>query len=240
MTPDEVLERLARDSDPQIVKSMARVGLGGLKSFGIPTPELKKIAAEVKTTSADRHTLAAELWATGNYDARAIAFMIDDPRQVTLEQMEQWVADFDNWGTVDGACCYLFCRTPHAYSKILEWTEREREFEKRAAFALIAYLALHDKKADVDTIAAFLPLIEKHAWDERNFVKKAVNWALRQIGKRDLELNRLAIETARRIHEQNSRSARWIATDALRELGSPQVRSRLLAKEDRRFAGARG
>ncbi|MBV9240950.1 MAG: DNA alkylation repair protein [Acidobacteria bacterium] len=153
--------------------------------------------------------------------------------------MENWLSDFDNWGTVDGTCCYLFCRTPFAYQKVFEWAEREPEFEKRAAFALIAYLALHDRKAENENLAAFFPLIERHAWDGRNFVKKAVNWALRQIGKRNSDLNRQAIETARRIHLQGTTSARWIASDAVRELQSPLVRSRLLRKEERPRTGVK-
>ena len=156
--------------------------------------------------------------------------MIDDPKQVTPEQMDAWAKDFDNWATVDGACSYLFCRTPFAYEKAIEWTTRKPEFEKRAAFSLMAYLAVHDKKADDVKIAAFLPLIEKHSDDGRNFVKKAVNWALRQIGKRNHELNELAIETAERIKRQDSPPARWIASDALRELKNAAVQERLKRK----------
>jgi len=156
--------------------------------------------------------------------------MIDDPKQVTQKQMDDWAADFDNWATVDGACGYLFCRTPFAYEKAVEWVLREREFEKRAGFSMMAYLAVHDKKAPNEKLTAFLPIIEKHADDDRNFVKKAVNWALRQIGKRNLELNKLAIEAAELIKEQNTRSARWIAADALRELTSETTKERLLQK----------
>jgi 3-methyladenine DNA glycosylase AlkD len=145
--------------------------------------------------------------------------------------MEAWAADFDNWATVDGTCSYLFCRTPFAYEKAFEWAEREPEFEKRAAFSLMAYLAVHDKKAPDDKIAAFLPIIEKNSYDGRNFVKKAVNWALRQIGKRSLGLNKLAIEAAERIKAQDTAPARWIASDALRELRSPAVRERLSRKK---------
>lgn len=235
---DQTLKAIVRQlnsmADPEIVKYNARVGLGKAKSLGIPTPQLKKLAAEIRNTTNDRHALAGQLWSTGVYDARAVAFMIDDPKQVTIEQMEIWAADFDNWGTVDGTCCYLFCRTPYAYQKAFEWAEREPAFEKRAGFSMMAYLALHDKKADDEMLAEFLPVIERHANDDRNFVKKAVNWALRQIGKRSLFLNQLAISAAQRIHAQNSRSARWIATDALRELESPAVKARLAAKEDRK------
>jgi 3-methyladenine DNA glycosylase AlkD len=219
---------------PEIVKYNARVGLAEAKSLGIPTPELKKLAAEIKRASHDRHSLAGSLWSTGGYDARALAFMIDDPKQVTVEQMESWIRDFDNWATVDGTCSYLFCRTPFAYQKAFEWSEREPEFEKRAGFSMMAYLALHDKKADDELLAEFLPVIERHAYDERNFVKKAVNWALRQIGKRSLLLNQLAIESARRVQRQDSTPARWIAADALRELESAAVKTRLSVKEERK------
>jgi len=229
-----ILERLSTMARPDIVEYNSRVGLGEAKSLGIPTPQLKKLSAEIRKTVHDRHALALDLWSTGGYDARAIAFMIDDPRRVTEDQMETWVRDFDNWGTVDGTCCYLFCRTPFAYQKAFEWAERQPEFEKRAAFSLMAYLAVHDKKAANETLAEFLPVIERHSDDDRNFVKKAVNWALRQIGKRNITLNQLAIETARRIQSQGSRSARWIAADALRELESPAVKTRLAAKEDRK------
>src|SRR5437773_10858340 len=156
--------------------------------------------------------------------------MIDDPKQVSHKQMDAWAADFDNWGTVDGTCCYLFCRTPFAYEKAMEWADEGAEFIKRAAFATMAYLAIHDKKAADQKLAAFLPVIEERSGDERNFVKKAVNWALRHIGTRNLYLNKVAIETAERISLQNTKSARWIAADALRELRSNKLLERLERK----------
>lgn len=231
MTVNEIMDELAALGRPDVVSSMAKFGISTAKSFGVKTPELKQFAREVKKRAADRHSLAQELWATSNYDARAVAFLIDDPKQVTRQQMDAWAADFDNWATVDGACSYLFCRTAFAYEKAFEWAERKPEFEKRAGFSMMAYLAVHDKKASDEQLAAFLPVIEKHADDDRNFVKKAVNWALRQIGKRNLDLNKLAIETATRIKSQDSRSARWIASDALRELASEQIQARLTQKK---------
>jgi 3-methyladenine DNA glycosylase AlkD len=144
--------------------------------------------------------------------------------------MDAWARDFDNWATVDGTCCYLFCRTPFAYEKAVEWADKKEEFVKRAGFSLMAYLAVHDKKAPDERLAALLPLIEKNADDDRNFVKKAVNWALRQIGKRNLNLNKLAVATAERIKLQNTKAARWIAADALRELLSEAVIDRLAKK----------
>jgi 3-methyladenine DNA glycosylase AlkD len=230
MTADEIIEELRALSDPAKVADLERYAIKTPKWFGIRTPELKAFAREVKKLVADRHSTALELWESGIYDVRAVAFMIDDPKQVTRKQMDAWARDFDNWATVDGTCSYLFCRTPYAYEKALEWAERKPEFEKRAAFSLMAYVAVHDKRAPDEKIAAFLPVIEKHSDDDRNFVKKAVNWALRQIGKRNLNLNALAVETGERIKLQDTRSARWIASDALRELKSPKVLERLRTK----------
>lgn len=230
MTVKQILNKLESLGSLETVSGMQRFGIVTSKSFGVPTPVLKQFAKELKKAAHDRHDLALELWNTGYYEARAVAFMIDDPKQVTPAQMESWSGDFDNWATGDGACSYLFCRTPMAYEKALEWAERKPEFIKRGGFALMAYLAVHDKKAENDKLAAFLPVIEKHSDDERNFVKKAVNWALRQIGKRNLDLNRLAIKTAERIKKRDSKPARWIASDALRELTGEAVMGRLRSK----------
>ncbi len=227
MTIDEIIKELRALSDPSKIADLERYAINTPKAFGIRTPELKAFAREVKKLVADRHATALKLWKTGIYDARAVAFMIDDNKQVTPEQMDEWAADFDNWATVDGACSYLFCRTPFAYEKAIEWVKRKPEFEKRAGFSMMAYLAVHDKKASNEQLAAFLPIIEKDADDDRNFVKKAVNWSLRQIGKRNLHLNQLAIETAKRIKSQDTKSARWIAADALRELTSETTKERL-------------
>ncbi len=230
MTAAEVIKKLEALGSPENLKGMERYAIKTTRAFGIPTPVLKQLAREVKKQAADPHTLAQQLWDTGIYDARAVAFLIDDPRRVTEEQMEEWAADFDNWATVDGTCCYLFCRTPFAYKKAFEWATRDEEFVKRAAFSLMAYLAVHDKKADDDTLAVFLPVIERHSDDDRNFVKKAVNWALRQIGKRNAALNELTIQTAERIKKQGTRSARWIASDALRELTNEKVLARISSR----------
>jgi 3-methyladenine DNA glycosylase AlkD len=153
--------------------------------------------------------------------------MVDDPRQVTVDQMEKWVRDFDSWDIVDGCCGNLFDKTPFAIGKAKEWCEREEEFEKRAGFVLMAELAVHDKNAKDQVFFDFLPLIIGGAADKRNFVKKAVNWALRQIGKRNLKLNRAAVSAALRIQKMKSSSAKWVASDALRELKSRQVQKRL-------------
>lgn len=230
MTANEILEKLRLLGSAENVEGMERFGIVTTRSFGVPTPDLKQYARKVKKHAADRHALAQELWDTGVYDARAVAFMIDDPKQVTAKQMDAWAGDFDNWATVDGACSYLFCRTPFAYEKAFEWADAKPEFVKRAAFSLMAYLAVHDKKADDAKLAAFLPVLEEHSNDERNFVKKAINWALRQIGKRNPNLNKLAIEAAERIRFRDSKPARWIASDALRELRGEKVAERLRKK----------
>lgn len=223
----EILDELRALSDPSKLADLERYAIKTPDAFGIRTPEIKAFAREVRKIVSDRHQTALELWQTGNFEARAVAFLIDDPKQVTPQQMDDWIVGLDNWATVDGVCGYLFCRTPYAYEKALEWSEREPEFEKRSAFSLMAYLAVHDKKAEDEKLAAFLPVIERHAYDGRNFVKKAVNWALRQIGKRSSRLNPAAIDAALRIKEQGTPAARWIAADALRELTSDAVRERL-------------
>lgn len=230
MTVTDVITKLESLGDPENVAGMERFGIVTTRSFGVPTPVLKQFAKAVRKQADDRHALAQELWETGIYDARAIAFMIDDPKLVTKKQMEGWVGDFDNWATVDGTCCYLFCLTPFAYEKAVEWAGKKPEFTKRAGFSLMAYLAVHDKKAEDSKLSALLPLIENHADDDRNFVKKAVNWALRQIGKRNHNLNQLAIESAERIAERNTKPAKWIAADALRELRGEKVQERLQKK----------
>lgn len=218
-----ILKELRALGSPRNVVGMARFGITAKKVLGISTPVLQKMAREIGRD----HALALELWESGAHEARCVAALIDDPKLVTEEQMERWVLDFDNWAVCDNCCGRLFDKTPLAYRKVLEWSRREEEYAKRAAFSLMAALAVQDKQAADSRFFRFLPVIERASTDERNFVKKAVNWALRQIGKRNQALNRAAVETARRIHRTDSRSARWIATDALRELQSEAVRRRL-------------
>ena len=229
-TVEEIIKHLKSLGLPENVAGMERFGIKTTKAFGIPTPVLKRFAREVKKSANDRHILAQELWETGIYDARAIAFLIDDPKRVTRKQMESWVKDFDNWATVDGTCCYLFCRTPFAYEKAVAWSGKKPEFIKRAGFSLMAYLAVHDKSAPDEKLESFLPIIESASDDDRNFVKKAVNWALRQIGKRSMNLNESAIDAAKRIKGRDTRAARWIASDALRELQNSNTLKRLQNK----------
>jgi len=202
---------------------MARFGVQSSNSFGVSVPTLRTLASEV----GRNHTLALKLWETGLHDARLLATMIDDPRQVTVDQMDKWVGDLDSWDVVDGSCGNLFDKTPFAVAKAKEWCKRDEEFVKRAGFVLMAELAVHDKNAKDQVFLDFLPLIVGGASDKRNFVKKAVNWSLRQIGKRNLKLNKAAASTALKIRKIESGSAKWIASDALRELKSPQVLKRL-------------
>jgi 3-methyladenine DNA glycosylase AlkD len=223
MQAADLLNQLESLADPDAVAGMAKFAVGGQRTLGISIPTLRGIAKE---TGKD-HELAQQLWISGIHEARILATMIDEPKKVTEAQMESWVAEFDSWDLCDQCCLNLFRRTPFAHPKAHEWSSRSEEFVKRAAFALMATLAVHDKKADDESFTAFLPVIKREATDERNFVKKAVNWALRQIGKRNLSLNEATIQTAREIQQIESKSARWIAADALRELTSDKVRQRL-------------
>jgi len=218
-----VIDRLRSLGDPKAVEGMTRFGIQSSNSFGVSVPQLRTLASEVGRD----HMLAMKLWETGLHDARLLATMVDDPRKVTLEQMDKWVRDFDSWDVVDGSCGNLFDKTPFAVAKAKQWCKREEKFVKRAGFVMMAELAVHDKEAKDKVFLDFLPLIVGGASDERNFVKKAVNWALRQIGKRNMKLNKAAVSTARRIRKIDSGDAKWVAADALRELKSPQVLKRL-------------
>lgn len=225
LTVEDIIERLRSLGDPKNVEGMARFGINitSHTGFGVSLPELRKLAKE----AGRDHALALGLWATGIHDARHIAGMVADPARTTKREMERWVRDLNSWDICDGTCFDLWRHTPHAYEKAHAWAGRKREFERRAAFALMAGLAVSDKHAPDEKFTAFLPLIEAASEDERNFVWKAVNWALRQIGKRNMALNRAAIASAERIGATGTRSGRWIASDALRELRSEAVRSRL-------------
>jgi len=222
----EVMKRIKALANPANRAAMARFGIRATKAYGLTAPQIKRLAREI----GKDHRLAQRLWATGIHDARHLAAMIDDPRAVTEAQIERWLREFDSWDIVDGCCRYLFLFTPFAWKKAAEWSCCKKEYEKRAAFSLMAYLAIHDKQAPDERFARLLPLIKRAATDERNFVKKAVNWALRQIGKRNLALNRLAIKTAEDVRAIGSPAARWIAADALRELTSSAVQRRLRAR----------
>ncbi|OLE88636.1 MAG: DNA alkylation repair protein [Crenarchaeota archaeon 13_1_20CM_2_51_8] len=219
----QAIDRLRLMGDPKAVEGMARFGIQSSRSFGVSVPKLRALAREVGRD----HQLALKLWETGLHDARLLASMVDDPLQVTIDQMDKWVRDFDSWDVVDGSCGNLFDKTPFAVAKAREWCKREEEFVKRAGFVLMAELAVHDRDAKDKLFLDFLPLIIAGASDKRNFVKKAVNWSLRQIGKRNLKLNRAAVSTTIKIRRMDSGAAKWVASDALRELKSPQVMKRL-------------
>jgi 3-methyladenine DNA glycosylase AlkD len=222
-TKDEIIGKLRSLSDPKAVVGMARFGINPKNTFGVSVPHIRSIAKEV----GRNHLLAQQLWSSGIHEARILASMIDDPKMVTEDQMEKWATGFDSWDVCDHCCGNLFDKTEFAYRKAVEWSARDEEFVKRAGFALMAELAVHDKTGDDKDFLRFLSIIEKHPEDDRNFVKKAVNWALRQIGKRNLLLNKAAIQVSRRIQQRESRGARWIASDALRELTSKAARRRL-------------
>ena len=224
MTLDEVLDSLKSQANPDNVAGMARFGINPTNTLGISIPTLRKLAKKI----GKDHDIAQELWATGIHEARVLAGFVDDPKRVTESQMEAWVADFDSWDVCDQVCAGLFDATPHAWVKATEWTARSEEFVKRAGFVLMAALAVHDKKAADAAFKAFLPLIVREANDDRNFVRKAVNWALRGIGKRNAALNKAAIQTAREIQALDTKAARWIAADALRELTSEAVQVKLV------------
>jgi 3-methyladenine DNA glycosylase AlkD len=239
-TSRQIVARLKAMADPEAVAGMARYGIRPRHALGgASIPTLRKMAKELGSD----HDLAQALWATGVHEARLLAVFIDDPTQVTRAQADAWAADFDSWDLCDQCCANLLDKTEFAHAKAIEWSERDEEFVKRAGFALMAALAVHDKEADDGRFLEFLPIIEREAGDDRNYVKKAVSWALRQIGKRNLRLNRHAIRTAQGMvvsglqvgnrGEQGSRSAKWIASDVLRELTSEKVQSRL-----REHAGA--
>lgn len=226
MQVDEILAELKQRGNPQAVAGMARYGIQGKVIYGVSIPTLRKLAHSV----GQNHDLALKLWDSRVHEARILASMVDPPVSVTDAQMENWVADFDSWDLCDQCCNNLFKKTPFAYDKANHWSGRDEEFVKRAGFVMMAVMAVFDKKAPDARFEQFFPLIIEHATDGRNFVKKAVNWALRQIGKRNLNLNAGAIAAARQIQAIDSPAARWIANDALRELNSIGVQERLKKK----------
>lgn len=224
-----ILRDLRRLADPRVRAAMPRFGVVVENAHGISMPVLHKVARRIGIN----HEVALELWASGNHEARILAALIGDPRQVTPALMERWAREFNSWDIVDGTCWHLFGESAHAWRKAVEWSRRKPEYVKRAGFTLMAYLALHDKAARDAKFERFLPIIQREAGDARNFVKKAVNWALRNIGKRNLRLNRLAVRAAQQIRARNSPAARWVAADALRELTSSAVQKRLRMRKRR-------
>lgn len=223
LTFEAIHRRLQEQRDPAAVAGMARYAIVGQEVFGVKVPILRRWAKE----AGRDHDLAAQLWACPSRETRILASMIDHWKWVDDAQMEAWAADFDSWEVCDQACSNLFAHTPFVYDKAMTWSARPEEFVKRAGFVLMAELTRRDRQTTDETLAAFFPVIEREAADERNFVKKAVNWALRDIGKRNLVLNAQAIAVAERLIALPSPSARWNGRDALRELTSDKIQTRL-------------
>jgi 3-methyladenine DNA glycosylase AlkD len=219
----EVLEKLKSLSNPKNVEGMARFGINPKNTYGVSIPNLRKIAKRI----GKNHELAQQLWESKNHEARILASMIDDSKMITEKQMEDWVKNFDSWDVCDQVCMNLFDKTNFAYDKVIEWSKRNDEFIKRAGFALIACMAVHNKDIEDKNFIKLLSIIKRESTDDRNFVKKAVNWALRQVGKRNISLNKEAIKTAKEIQKIDSKSAKWIANDALKELTSQSIQKRL-------------
>ena len=219
MNYSEILKQLKELANPEIAEAKRNRGSLANNAYGIMVKNLKIIAKEIGTN----HSLALKLFKSGIHEAKKLASMIDDPKKVTESQMETWVKKFDAWDICDCCCSSLFVKTSFAYKKIFEWSSREKEYEKRAAFTLMAHLVFHDKTSNDNKFEKFFPIIKRESIDERNFVKKAVNWALRQIGKRNINLNKKAITTAKEIKKINSKSAQWIANNALNELTKEKI-----------------
>ena len=229
---EDVLHELRALADPRVRAKLAHFNIHVSDAHGISAPALHALAKKIGRD----HDLAEQLYATGNHEAKCLAALVGEPGRVTSAQMNRWARDFDSWDVVDAACCYLFVFAAPAWKKTAEWSRRREEFVKRAAFSLMAYLAYKDKNAPDAKFLTSLAIIRRESRDSRNFVRKAVNWALRNIGKRNRALNRAAIRTAREIRAANSpglpgdsgrAAARWIAADALRELTGPAVQKRL-------------
>jgi 3-methyladenine DNA glycosylase AlkD len=219
----DVIAELKSMGNPKAAAGMARYGIKADRALGVSIPKLQGLAQKIGKS----HKLAEGLWSSAVHEARILACMIDDPQQITADRLDRWATEFDSWDLCDQCCNRLFSKTPFARQKALAWASRPEEFVKRAGFVLMAVLAVHDKKAPDQQFDPFFKRIKAAADDERNFVKKAVNWALRQIGKRNRSLNKKAICVAEEIQQFESRAARWVARDALRELRSEKVQTRL-------------
>ena len=237
MTRDEALALLKRSGSRRHAAGLARYGIVAPRAFGVPMAELLKLAKRI----GKDHALAAALWKSGWLEARFLAAMVEEPARVTTRQMDAWARDFDNWAVCDTVCWHLFDYTPHAFRKTRQWTRSPREFVKRAAFAMMAGQAGHNKRATDAEFLALFPLIEKGARDERNFVKKGVSWALRRIGGRSPALYEASLALSRKLAASDDPSSRWVGKDALRDLSRPLVRARVArrAKTGRRQLGRR-
>ena len=219
----DIIEFFESNADDDNLKNMDRLKVGSDKKYGIRMPVLRKFAKEI----GKDHELALKLWNHGYHESRLLATLIEESDKVDKAQLEAWVNDFDTWDLCDQACINLLVEMPSAIERIPIWAESEKEFVKRTAFSLIAVIAVHDKTSDDSYFEGFFSLIGKASFDERNFVKKSVNWAIRSIGKKNIHLNQKAIELSNEILEYDSKSARWIAKNALRELESEKVQKKL-------------
>lgn len=218
MTVEKVLKELEDLSTPEHFAKLSHFGITNDRALGVKVPLIRQLAKKIKIN----HQLALDLWQTEVHEARILATMIDDSKLIDENQFDDWVGDFDSWDICD-QCCGLFIKTPFALERIGTYSHANEEFVKRTAFVLMCALVIKDKKAGNESFYHFFELIEREAWDNRNFVRKAVNWALRQIGKRNEILRIKAIECGERILRQESKSAKWIANDALRELRSEKT-----------------
>lgn len=233
-TAEAILVELKALGSEENRAGMARFGINTERAYGVSIANLRPLARRLKRD----HALAAALWKTGVHEARILAAFVDEPAKVTPAQMDRWAAAFDSWDLCDQVCGNLFDRTPHVETKIATWAKDEREFVRRAAFALLAAYAVHRKDVPDKVFAGFLPLIENYATDGRNFVRKAVNWALRQIGKRSLALHGPALALAEKLAASDDRTARWIGKDAVKELSDPKKMERIVPG-DARLSGRR-
>jgi 3-methyladenine DNA glycosylase AlkD len=220
VTQKEVILYLQKNSNPKDKEGMVRFGINPKYALGVRVPILRDLAKKI----GKNHGLAQDLWKSKIHEARILAGMIENSKEVNAQQMDDWVKEFNSWDLCDQCCMNLFDKMEISWKKAIEWADREDEFIRRAGFALMACLAVHDKKAKDQNFLNFFPVIKKYSTDGRNFVKKAVNWALRQIGKRNANLNKRAIELAREIEKINSKSAKWTAKDAIRELSSKKFK----------------
>ena len=227
MSEAEVLSWLEKNGTQRTVSGMARYGLEAKRAFGVPMGTLLTLAKKLGKDQA----LSLALWESGWYEARLLAALVGDPARVTRRQMDSWAAGFENWGDCDTVCFKLFDQTPLAWERARKWSASPREYVRRGGFVLMACLAAHDKAAPDQVFSAFLPLIEKGASDERNFVKKGVSWALRMIGRRNRRLNAAALVVARRLASSDQAAPRWVGKDALRELSSSKVHTRLARRD---------
>ncbi len=227
MNKNNIIKKIKSLKSQKNIDGMARFGINPRNNYGVSISVLRPMGKEI----GKNHELAMELWDTDIHDARLLATVIGEPEKLTETQMEKMVKDFDSWDICDGVCSGLFRHHPLAYEKAIEWSTREPEFEKRTAFSLMATLVVIDKKASDSKFEQFLPIIKREAIDERNYVKKAVNWALRGIGKRNLALNKKALKVAKQLQKSKSKSARWVGNDAVRELESEKVQERLVSKK---------